>query len=77
MYTLSTCPWCRKAKQFLEKKSVLFEFIDYDLVDESEQSRIQDDMLKHSDSAGFPYIKINGEIVIGYNPDKYEELLHQ
>jgi glutaredoxin len=75
MYTLSTCPWCRKAKQFFTKKGISFEFIEYDLAKESEQNRIRDEMLKNSDSAGFPYIKINGGVVVGYNPEKYEELL--
>jgi hypothetical protein len=32
-------------------------------------------MLTHSESAGFPYVKIDGKIVVGYNPEKYEELL--
>jgi len=75
MYTLSTCPWCRKAKQFFKKKGTSFEFIDYDLADDSEKTRIRDEMLKHSDSAGFPYVKINGDVVVGYDPKKYKELL--
>ena len=42
MYTLSTCPWCRKTKAFFTKHNVPFTFIDYDLADEATQSRISD-----------------------------------
>ena len=34
MYTLSTCPWCRKTKQFFKDKNIQFDFIDYDLATE-------------------------------------------
>ena len=35
MYTLSTCPWCRKTKKFFKDKNIQFEFIDYDLATEA------------------------------------------
>lgn len=31
MYALSTCPWCRKAKQFFKTNNVPFDYVDYDL----------------------------------------------
>ena len=34
MYTLSTCPWCRKTKKFFRDKGISFDFIDYDLANE-------------------------------------------
>ena len=33
MYTLSTCPWCHKTKQFFTRKNIPFTYIDYDLAD--------------------------------------------
>ena len=40
MYTLSTCPWCRKAKKFFADHNVQFQYTDYDLADEATQAKI-------------------------------------
>lgn len=74
MYTLSTCPWCRKTKKFFTERNVPFDFIDYDLADEATQQRIMKDMDGYK-ASGFPFVKINGDTVEGYNPDKYAKLL--
>lgn len=74
MYTLSTCPWCRKTKKFFTEKNVSFDFIDYDLADEATQKRIITDMERYK-ASGFPFVMINGDTVEGYNPDRYTKLL--
>lgn len=74
IYTLSTCPWCRKTKNFFTKHNIPFTFIDYDLADENTQNRI----LRETDAAGatgFPFVKINDEIIVGYQPERYSEAL--
>ncbi len=74
MYTLSTCPWCRRTKKFFTDRNIPFEYTDYDLADKKEQEKILKEMSKYSGSA-FPFVKIDGKSVIGYNPEKYSELL--
>lgn len=74
MYTLSTCPWCRKTKNFFKEHNVPFDYIDYDLADEATQSRIIQE-LDANGANGFPYVKIDDDIVVGYNPTLYEKLL--
>ena len=54
LYTLSTCPWCRKAKAYLDEKRVKYSYIDYDLADEGVQARIQDEMMARG-AAAFPF----------------------
>lgn len=76
MYTLSTCPWCRKTKQYFKDKNIPFEYVDYDLAGEKEQEKILEEISKYGGSA-FPFVKIDGEVVIGYNPQKYDELLNK
>ena len=75
MYTLSTCPWCRKTKQFFKDRNIQFDFVDYDLAAEEEQEKILEDMSKHSSNTAFPFVMIGEEIVVGYNPERYSELL--
>lgn len=74
MYTLSTCPWCRKTKQFFTERDIPFEYIDYDLADETTQQRILRE-LDEAGASGFPFVKIGNNIVEGYRPDRYAELL--
>jgi glutaredoxin len=74
MYTLSTCPWCRKTKAFFKEHDVAFEFIDYDLADEATQKRIMTDLDAHG-ATGFPFVRIGDAVTIGYNPARYKELL--
>lgn len=74
MYTLSTCPWCRKTKWFFKDRNVPFDYVDYDLVSEEEQGRIRKEMSKYGGSIAFPFVKVGEEVIVGYNPEKYAEL---
>lgn len=75
MYTLSTCPWCRKAKQFFKDNNIPFDYVDYDLQPEDDQEKIMEKMLKISGARSFPVVTIGEQVIIGYNPDKYSDLL--
>lgn len=74
LYTLSTCPWSRSAKAFLDDRRVTYSYIDYDLAAEDVQSRIQREMLAVN-AAAFPYARIGEDFIVGYNPDAYTRLL--
>ena len=56
MYTLSTCPWCRKAKQWFTERNIPFVFTDYDLSDAETKRQITAEM----DAAGclISYVQI-------------------
>jgi glutaredoxin len=75
MYTLSTCPWCRKTKKYFQERQMPFDYVDYDLADERTQEKIADDMMRYTDHIAFPFVRIDDDVVIGYNPEKYERLL--
>ncbi len=75
MYTLSTCPWCRKTKQFFKEKNISFDYVDYDLQGDNEQEKIIKEMTRLGGGMAFPFVKIGEKIIVGYNPEKYKELL--
>jgi len=74
MYTLSTCPWCRKTKKFFTEHNIPFEFTDYDLADEATQDKIMAE-LDAAGANGFPFVRIGDEVVVGYQPNVYSELM--
>ncbi len=77
MYTLSTCPWCRKTKRWFKERNIPFDFVDYDLAGEEEQDRIAKEMMKYTGHISFPFVKIDDQAIIGYHPEKYEQLTKQ
>jgi glutaredoxin len=74
MYTLSTCPWCRKAKQFFTERNIPFTYIDYDLADDPTQKKILQE-LDAAGATGFPFVKIGDKIITGYQPELYSKAL--
>jgi glutaredoxin len=74
LYTLSTCPWCRKAKQFFAQRNIPFTYIDYDLADEPTQEKILQE-LDAAGATGFPFVKIGDKVIAGYQPELYSKVL--
>ena len=75
MYTLSTCPWCRKTKTYFTERNIPFKYVDYDLQSPEEQEKIEREMKERDGPLSFPWVLIGDELVVGWNPGKYDELL--
>jgi len=74
MYTLSTCPWCRKTKKFFTDHKVPFDFVDYDLADPATQKKITQE-LDAAGATGFPFVRIGDEVIVGWQPERYSAAL--
>ncbi len=75
LYTLSTCPWSRNTRAWLDNRHVVYDFVDYDLADEVMQARIQEEMVGRG-AAAFPFVRFGEtDFIIGYNPDAFARLL--
>jgi len=75
MYTLSTCPWCRKTKTYFADHNVPFQYVDYDLQTPEEQQKIEQEMKNRGGALSFPWVIIGDDLIVGWNPTKYDELL--
>jgi glutaredoxin-like YruB-family protein len=58
------------AKNYLKKKGVAFNDVDV-----SKDMRAAEEMVRKSGQMGVPVIEIDNQIVIGFQPDAFEELL--
>ena len=74
MYSLSNCIWCRKTKLFFSEHQVPYTFIDYDLADVETQKSISRE-IDEAGVSGFPFVNINGEVIVGYKPENYIQAL--
>ena len=70
VYSTPTWPFCRRAKQYLQEKGV--KFTDIDVARDKEKAR---EMVKLSGQMGVPVILVDGQLVIGFDQHKLEELL--
>lgn len=75
IYTLSTCMWCKKTKKYFSEQAHPYECVDYDLAPESQQAEIEKMIREKGGEVAFPCVLIDEEMVIGWNPDKYDQLL--
>lgn len=75
IYALSTCPWCRKAKMFFQEHQIAFDFVDYDLAKGKDQERLMKEIKDLGGNNSFPLVKIDEDVVIGYNPEMFIKLL--
>lgn len=70
IYTLPTCSWCVKLKEWLKKKKVSFQ--EFDLI---EEENARDEIIEKSGQMSVPVIEIDGKILIGFNEKKLEAAL--
>lgn len=74
MYTLSTCPSCKKAKKFFTERHIPFQYINYDLADQATQDKILKE-IEAEELQAFPFVHIGDQTVQGYDPKRYATLL--
>ena len=76
IYSLSTCIWCRKTKQFLKDSGLKYEAVDVDLLGLAEKEKVMDEIRKWNPSCSFPTVVINRKhCVVGFDPDKIKKHL--
>ncbi len=70
VYSTPTCPWCIRAKQFLQENNVDFTNIDVF----SDQQAV-DELMQKTGQMGVPVLDIDGELIVGFNKDKIKQSL--
>lgn len=70
VYNTPTCPYCHQLKEFLEEKGLEFEDVDVSVNEEERK-----EMVEKSGQMGVPVIDIDGQVIVGFDRDKVEELL--
>ncbi len=72
VYSTPTCPWCTRAKSYLKEIGVAYE--DKDVSVDVAAAR---EMVKLSGQMGVPVVSIDGNVVVGFDKKKIDELLGQ
>jgi glutaredoxin 3 len=70
VYSTPTCPYCTQVKEYLKSRNVAFT--DHNVVTDLEARNA---MVRKSGQLGVPVIEVDGQIVVGFNRSKLDELL--
>ena len=70
VYSTTTCPYCVYAKKYLKEKGVAYEDKNVGIDRAAGQ-----EMVQKSGQMGVPVIDIDGEIIVGFQPNVFDELL--
>ncbi len=71
VYSTPTCSWCTTLKNYLKDHKINFNDIDI-----SANQKAADELVKRSGQTGVPQTDINGEIIVGFNQKRINELLN-
>lgn len=74
LFALSTCPWCRKTREFLEKNNIPYRFVYVDTQEGISRSETVDELKKWNPKTSLPTLVIdNSDVMIGFNEPEYRE----
>ena len=70
IYTTPTCPWCERLKAWLKKKKL--SYVEHDLI---ESDKARDEVLEKSGQLSVPVIDFDGQIIVGFDEKRLEEVV--
>ena len=75
VYALSTCPYCKRTKRFLDDHKIAYDCVDVDLLDDDKQDKTLEEIEKMTGRRSFPVVIIGKEIIVGHDEDKLKKAL--
>lgn len=70
IYSTPTCHFCHMAKDWLTEKNI--PYVDYNVATDLEKRK---EMVEITGQLGVPVIKIESDVMIGFNPDHMAKTL--
>ncbi|KYK33907.1 MAG: hypothetical protein AYK18_04260 [Theionarchaea archaeon DG-70] len=78
MFTLNSCPWCRKTKQLLNTIGVEYSYVDIDCAAREDRQRLMETLEKWNPACIFPTVVINkDQCISGHNQFRIREALEK
>ena len=71
LYSTPFCGWCSRTKEFFKSNNIKFKNIDI-----STSAKKVQEMVKLSGQSGVPVIKVDGEIIVGFDESALRKALH-
>lgn len=81
VYALSTCPYCRMTRKYLDEEGVAYDVTEVDHLDgetddpSTPKGEVVAEVRQLSGGASFPVVVIGDEVIVGFNKVRIQELL--
>lgn len=75
LYALSTCPYCRMTKKYLEENGVSYELTEVDLLEGEDKQDAIAKVKELSGGTSFPVLVVGEQIVVGFNKPRITQVL--
>jgi glutaredoxin-like YruB-family protein len=70
VYTTPTCTWCNTIKRYLQENGIRYREVDV-----SRDQKAAEEMVRRSGQQGVPQTDINGEMIVGFDKARINNLL--
>jgi len=70
IYSTPTCPFCKRAKDYLTQKGI--KYTDFNVAQDKAKAQ---EMIQKSGQMGVPVIIVGDEVVVGFNQGLMDKLL--
>jgi len=70
IYSTPTCPYCKRAKDYLAQKGI--KYTDFNVAQDKAKAQ---EMIQKSGQMGVPVIIVGDEVVVGFNQGLMDKLL--
>ncbi|MEW6118169.1 MAG: glutaredoxin family protein [Nitrospirota bacterium] len=74
LYALSTCPVCKRVRQFLERNAIVFDYIEVDLLESGEQWLASKEVKRYNPSGSYPTVVVE-EVIAGFDEEALKRAL--
>lgn len=75
VYALSTCPYCRWTKRFLDEHKIPYDCTDVDLLEDERQEEVLKEIERLSGRQSFPVVVVGEEVIVGHDESKLKRAL--
>lgn len=75
VFALSTCPYCRMTRAYLDENDVAYEVVEVDRLTGDEREAAVAEVKGLSGGSSFPVVIIDDEVIVGFNKKALKERL--
>ncbi len=75
VYALSTCPYCRMTRKFLDETGIGYDVVEVDKLEDEERESVVAEVRRISGGASFPVVVVGDEVIVGFNKVRLKQLL--
>lgn len=73
VYALSTCPYCKRTKRFLESHKIDYDCVDVDLLDDDRQEQVLEEVERLTGRRSFPVVIVGSEVIVGHDEERLKK----